>query len=81
MLVLSQCPYVLFPFWSQLVEEVFPAMVTKSMDIHVLLKLTSVVIVFASFDLWMSRGGIDMFALVISLKLGNMCMLLLVCLR
>jgi hypothetical protein len=44
----------------------FLAMVTKSMDIHVLPKLTSVVTIFASFDLWMSKGGIDMFTLVIN---------------
>jgi hypothetical protein len=61
-LVLDLCPCVLFPFWSQLVEEVLPTMVTKSMDIHVLQKLASPVIVFASFDLWMF--DIDMFALV-----------------
>jgi hypothetical protein len=41
-------------------------MVTKSMDIHVLPKFISVTIVYASFDLWMSRGGIDTFALVIN---------------
>jgi hypothetical protein len=41
-------------------------MVTKSTDIHVLPKFTSVTIAFASFDLWMSRRGIDTFALVIN---------------
>ncbi len=41
-------------------------MVTKSMDIHVLPKFTSVAIISTSFDLWMSRGGIDTFALVIN---------------
>jgi len=40
------------------VEEVLLAMVTKSMDIHVLPKLAT--------DLWMFRGGIHTFALVIN---------------
>jgi hypothetical protein len=41
-------------------------MVIKSMDIHVLSKLASETTVFASLDLWMSRGGIDTFVLVIN---------------
>jgi len=48
------------------VEEVFPIMITKSMDIHVLPKLASAIIVYVSFDLWMSTKGIDTFALVIN---------------
>ncbi len=42
------------------------AMVTKSMDIHVLPKLANATIVFISFDLWMSRGCIDILILVIN---------------
>jgi len=41
-------------------------MVTKSMDIDVLPKFINVTIVSTSFDLWMSKGGIDTFALVIN---------------
>jgi hypothetical protein len=52
-------------------EEVLHAMVTKSMDIHVLPKLASVSIVFASFDLWMSKKSIDTFALVINYLFEN----------
>ncbi len=47
-------------------EEVLPTMVPKFMDIHVLPKLASAIIVSTSFDLWMSKGGIDTFALVIN---------------
>jgi hypothetical protein len=65
-LVLHQCPHVLFPSHSQLVEEVFHAMITKSMDIHVLQKLASVATISISFDLWMFGGGIGTFALVIN---------------
>jgi hypothetical protein len=42
------------------------AMATKSMEIHVLPKLANAAIVFMSFDLWMSRGCIDTFILVIN---------------
>jgi hypothetical protein len=34
--------------------------------IHVLPKLGSAIIVSTSFDLWMSKGGINMFSLVIN---------------
>ncbi len=46
---------------------------------HILLNLIDVTIVFACFNLWMSKGDVDTFALVI--KLGSMWMLLLGCLR
>jgi len=45
------------------------------MDIHDLSKLVaSAAIVFVSFDLWMSEGGIHMFAMdiTISLKIGSL---------
>ncbi len=42
-------------------------MVQKTMDLHVLLSFITITIIFASFDLWMSRGGVDIFALVIYL--------------
>jgi hypothetical protein len=49
------------------VEEMLSAMFKKTMDQqHVLLSLTSITIVFASFDLWMSCNDVDTFALVIN---------------
>jgi hypothetical protein len=39
----------------------------KPMDQHVLLNLASIVIVFTIFDLWMSYGNANTFALVIFL--------------
>jgi hypothetical protein len=36
---------------------------------HILLNLIGVTIVFGCFDLWMSKGDVDTFALVI--KFGN----------
>ncbi len=41
-------------------------MVTKCMELHVFPKFTSATIVYTSFDLWMSRGGVDTFLLVIN---------------
>jgi hypothetical protein len=42
-----------------------PPMVKKTMDQHVLQSLTSIAIASTSFDLWMSHGNVDTFALVI----------------
>ncbi len=49
----------------------FLAMVTKSMDIHVLPKLANTTIVSISFDLWMSKGCINTFILVINYLFKN----------
>ncbi len=44
----------------------FFAMVTKCMEMHVFPKFTNATIVYISFDLWMSRGGVETFILVIN---------------
>jgi hypothetical protein len=46
-------------------EEVLQAMVKKTMD-HGLSNLAFAIMVFGNFDLWMSHGGVDIFALVIN---------------
>jgi hypothetical protein len=46
-------------------DELLPAMVKKTFDLHVLPNLAFVTTVFYSFDLWMSKDGVDIFALVI----------------
>jgi len=48
------------------VKEVLLAMVKKTMQLHVLPKLAKVTTLSTSFDLWMSRGNVDTFALVIN---------------
>jgi hypothetical protein len=48
------------------VEEVLPTMVKKTMNYHVLPNLALTIMVSVSFDLWMSRGEVDTFALVIN---------------
>ncbi len=54
-----------FPCWFSLVEKMLFAMVKKTMDQHVLPNLASIVIIFISFDLWMSHDVMDIFSLVI----------------
>jgi hypothetical protein len=48
------------------VEQVIPMMVTKGMKLHVLPLLEFATIVSYGFGLWMSKGGVDTFALVIN---------------
>lgn len=63
---IAQCPHVIFPSHSSLVEQVLPTMVAKTMNLHVLPHLEFATIVFCSFDLWMSKNEVDTFALVIN---------------
>jgi hypothetical protein len=46
-------------------------MVKKTMGHHVLLNLASATIVFASFDLWKSRGDVDTFVPIINFLNDN----------
>jgi hypothetical protein len=48
-----------------------PTMVKKTMDRHVLPNLTLATTVFVSFNLWMSRSRVDIFALVINFLSDN----------
>jgi hypothetical protein len=47
-------------------DEVFSTMVKKTLDLHVLPNLASIAIVITSFDLWMFKGSVNIFALVIN---------------
>jgi hypothetical protein len=47
-------------------EHVLHEMVQKTMDLHVLLGFQTTTIVVIRFDLLMSKGGVDTFALVIN---------------
>jgi hypothetical protein len=62
-LVLHQCLYVVFPSHATLVEEMMHAMVTKTMQLHVLSTLVEAKNVSINFDLWMFKHGVDTFAL------------------
>jgi hypothetical protein len=48
-------------------DNVITAMVKKTLDLHLLPNLAFAAIVYASFDLWISRDSIDIFALVIKI--------------
>jgi len=65
-LVLRFCSRVVFPSWVMFVKEVLLAMVKKTMQLHVLPELAKATTLSTSFDLWMSRGSVDTFALVIN---------------
>jgi hypothetical protein len=49
-----------------LVEEAFLAMVTKIMNLHVFQNLSTTTTMSTSFDLWMPRGGMNTFPLVVN---------------
>jgi len=48
-----------------LMDDVLPIMVKNTLDLHVLLNLAFATTIFASFDLYRSKGNVDIFALVI----------------
>ncbi len=50
-LVLHFCLRVVFPFRATFVEEMFPTMVTKTMQLHVMPRLAKAITLLASFDL------------------------------
>jgi hypothetical protein len=55
-----------FPSYSIFVEKVLPKMVQNTMDLHVLPNLEIATIVSIGFDIWMSKGGVNTFVLVIN---------------
>jgi hypothetical protein len=54
------------------VEKFIPKMVTKTMNLHMLPNLSFVIIVSCSFDIWMFRGEVNTFALVITCLEGTL---------
>ncbi len=70
-LMLCQCPCILFFSWFSLVEEMFRTMVKKTMDHHFLSNFASTTIIFASFDLRMFCGGVDIFVPIINFLNDN----------
>jgi len=63
--MLHQCLHVLFFSQAFIVEKVLLAIVKKTIDHHVLLNLAFATIDFINFDLWMFRGNVDIFVLII----------------
>jgi hypothetical protein len=64
--MLHQCFHVLFPFHSQFVEEMFLVMSCQLYGYACLPKFASVKTIFVSFDLGLSRGGVDTLVLGIN---------------
>lgn len=60
------CPRIVFPSRKVFADEVLPAMVEKNLQIYVLPALATCVSATASFDLWISKGAYDVFALVVN---------------
>jgi hypothetical protein len=69
-LVEKACPSFVWPncdfsTW-QLIHEVFPNMVIKSMEQYVLLAFIETIAIITTFDLWMFWRGFDIFMLVVN---------------
>ncbi len=60
------CLIIFFPFMKQKFHELLPELVEKTKQLYVLLASIGCHIAIASFDLWMSKGRHDIFALVIN---------------
>jgi hypothetical protein len=56
-----------FLFRKQFFQEILPNLVEKTKQVYVLPKLTNYISATTSFDMWMSKGAHDIFALVINL--------------
>ncbi len=63
-LQLNSC--IVFPSKKINSQETLPNLVQKTKDVHVLPKLFRCMLTITSFDLWMSKGTNDIFALVIN---------------
>jgi hypothetical protein len=64
-LILWQCSWVVFPNRWQLFNEVMFNMVNKTMEQHVLLAFIVIIVIIATFYLWMSQSGFNFFSLVV----------------
>jgi hypothetical protein len=65
-LILHLCPKVVFLSRKKISTEILPNLVEKMKEIYVLPKLINCISTTPSFDLWMSKGVHDIFALVIN---------------
>jgi hypothetical protein len=59
-------PQIVFPSKFFFSNELLPGLVEKTKQLCVLLTLEECHFITVSFDLWMSKGGHDIFALVIN---------------
>ncbi len=54
--ILLQCSHVVFPSCTTLVEEMSPIIITKTIQLHALIRFAK--------DLWMPKGNVNTFAMV-----------------
>jgi hypothetical protein len=60
------CPRIVFPSRKQFSHELQPKLVEKTKQLYVLPSLVECHFITSSFDLWMSKVGHEVFALVIN---------------
>jgi hypothetical protein len=65
-LILHLCAKLNFPSRRQFSQEILPRLVEKTSQQYVLPALANCFSAIISFDLWMSKGAYDVFALVIN---------------
>ncbi len=65
-LILCLCPKLNFPSIRQFSQEILLGLVQKTNQHYVFHTLVDCFFTIASFDLWMSKGAYDVFALVIN---------------
>jgi hypothetical protein len=66
-MILKQCWHVMFPFKDQLVFNIFPIVINKTMDKYVIPFLVAWITCIISFDLWIFCVGHDIFGMVVNL--------------
>jgi hypothetical protein len=65
-LTLLLCPKLNFPSKRQFSQEILPRLIEKKNQQYVILTLANFSFAIVSFDLWMSKGAFDVFALGIN---------------
>ncbi len=65
------CPWLVFPFRNFFKEEVLPNLVEKTKSLYALLTLFDYLFTTTTFDLWMSMGAYEVFALVVNFINAN----------
>jgi hypothetical protein len=65
-LILHLCPKLNFPSRRQFSQDILSRLVEKTNELYVLPTLADCHSTTTSFDLWMSKGAYDVFALVIN---------------
>jgi hypothetical protein len=70
-LVLHLCPKLNFPSKRQFSQDTLPRLVEKTIEVYVFHALAECYYATTIFNLWMSKGGYDMFTLVVNFLSNN----------